>query len=112
MGKIQKEILCLLKESQSSAEGVFDSQVLESKIPHEMRWKEWDIVDDNSGNTCLYWVTQQHYSKEQLEQFKKVLNDLYGNLFDCAFVIVRDDSTYDFNEDSASGYGDFIVLNN
>ena len=110
MGKIQKEILCLLKESQSSGEGVFDSQVLEAKIPHEMRWKEWDIVDDNSGNTCLYWVTQQHYSKEQLEQFKKVLNDLYGNLFDCAFVIVRDDSTYDFNEDSASGRGDFITL--
>lgn len=110
MGKIQKEILCLLKESQSSAEGVFDSQVLESKIPHEMRWKEWNIIDDNSGNTCLYWVTQQYYSKEQLEQFKKVLSDLYGDIFDCAFVIVRDDSTYDFNEDSASGRGDFITL--
>ena len=110
MGKIQKEILCLLKESQSDVRGSFSSQEFESKIPHEMRWKMWDVVTDNSGNTCLYWVTQQYYSKEQLEQFKKVLNDLYGDIFDCAFVIVRDDSTYDFNEDSASGYGDFITL--
>ena len=35
---------------------------------------------------------------------------MYGDVFDCAFVIVRDDSTYDFNEDSASGRGDFITL--
>lgn len=110
MGKIQKEILCLLKESQSDVRGSFSSQDFESKIPHEMRWKMWDVVTDNSGNKCLYWVTQQYYSKEQLEQFKKVLNDLYGDVFDCAFVIVRDDSTYDFNEDSASGRGDFITL--
>lgn len=110
MGKIQKEILCLLKESQSDVRGKFSSQEFESKIPQEMRWKMWDIVTDTSGNTCLYWVTQQYYSKEQLEQFKKVLSDLYGDVFDCAFVIVRDDSTYDFNEDSASGYGDFITL--
>lgn len=110
MGKIQKEILCLLKESQSDVRGSFSSQEFESKIPHEMRWKMWDVITDNSGNTCLYWVTQQYYSKEQLEQFKKVLSDLYGDVFDCAFVIVRDDSTYDFNEDSASGRGDFITL--
>ena len=110
MGKIQKEILCLLKESQSDVRGSFSSQEFESKIPHEMRWKEWDVVTDNSGNTCLYWVTQQYYSKEQLEQFKKVLSDLYGDVFNCAFVIVRDDSTYDFYEDSTSGRGDFITL--
>lgn len=110
MGKIQKEILCLLKESQSDVRSRFSSQEFESKIPHEMRWKMWDVVTDDSGNTCLYWVTQQYYSKEQLEQFKKVLSDLYGDIFDCAFVIVRDDSTYDYNEDSASGRGDFITL--
>ena len=110
MGRLQREILYLLKESQSDSDE-FDSMVLEANIPHEMRWKEWDIIEDeDGGKPCLYWVTQQRYTKAQLNEFKKALKKLYGDIFDSAFVIVRDDSVYNIDDDLTSGYGDLIYL--
>lgn len=73
----------------------FDVNSFESKIPHNMRFKVWDSVNDKN---TLYWVTQEDFSVKDLEQFAVALMD-FADYFDSAAVTVRDLSSYDYQED-------------
>lgn len=77
----------ILKES-----GEFDAVEFEKSIPHSMRWKEYDYVGDNG----LYWVTQEPFSLEELNQFAEAFKNTE---FNKAYVTVRDLSHYDFQRD-------------
>ena len=79
-----------LKESNEPFSGV----EFEKNVPHEMRFKEYDIVNTND----LYWVTQQPFSLNQLNQFAEAFKN---TKFSKAYVTVRDFSTYDFERDNA-----------
>lgn len=78
-----------LKESDG-----FSGTSFEKNIPHGMRFKEYDFVDN--GET-LYWVTQEPFSKEQLNQFAEAF---YKTGIPHAAVTVRDFSTYDYDDDN------------
>ena len=77
-----------LKES----DGPFSGVEFEKNIPHEMRFKEYNFVNIND----LYWVTQQPFSLNQLNQFAEAFKN---TKFSKAYVTVRDFSTYDFEND-------------
>lgn len=81
---------------------VFDAEEFEKLIPHKMRWKEWNKVNDND----LYWVTQEFFSEAELKEFAEAFKTTG---FDKAFVTVRDLSTYDYVRDLASKV--FVVVN-
>lgn len=81
------DITSMLKESDT-----FDAIEFEKLVPHTMRWKEFDFVGDNG----LYWVTQEPFSLDELNQFAEAFK---STGFDKAYVTVRDLSHYDFNED-------------
>lgn len=72
----------------------FDSVEFEKHIPREMRFKEFSVVDKG----CLYWVTQEFFSVEQLYEFQQALKE-HGGKYKKAYVTVRDLSGYDFEED-------------
>lgn len=76
----------------------------EKSIPTEMRFKIYDFVDDG---TALYWVTQEPYTDEQLEQFAEALK---ATDFTKAYVVVRDNSGYDYREDLENGVLDVIEI--
>lgn len=73
----------------------FDVNSFESKIPHNMKFKAWDSVNDKN---TLYWVTQEDFSVKDLEQFAAALMD-FADHFNSAAVTVRDLSSYDYRED-------------
>lgn len=87
---------------------LFSGVEFEEKIPHRMRFKQWDIIiNDIDEGHDLYWVTQQFFGKEEVEQFAKAFKELP---FDKAYVTVRDLSTYQFNEDEKNKV--FVIINN
>lgn len=103
--KIKKKVLIESNEIKTiAAEGpgkdenslnetsYFDSMDFEQEIPRRMRFKEYDVVNYND----LYWVTQEPFSNEDLEEFA---NAFKNTPFTKAYVTVRDFSTYDFNQD-------------
>lgn len=73
----------------------FSGIEFEKKIPYEMRFKEYSIVEDD---TTLYWITQEFFGKKDLEEFSKAFKDTE---FEKAYVTVRDLSTYDYEKDMA-----------
>ena len=77
-----------IKES----DGPFSGVEFEKNVPHEMRFKEYNFVNIND----LYWVTQQPFSLNQLNQFAEAFKN---TKFSKAYVTVRDFSTYDFEND-------------
>ena len=72
-------------------EAKFSGVEFEKNIPHEMRFKEYDTMDNE-----LYWVTQEPFNKRDLLDFAKALQE---TRFEKAYVTVRDLSTYDYNKD-------------
>lgn len=82
-----KEILTEVKPNKS-----FSGIEFEKKIPHNMRFKEYDILDNSLD---LYWVTQQVFNMEDLKQFQKAFKN---TPFVKAYVTVRDFSTYNPKE--------------
>ncbi len=94
----KKENIDGIEGNVAKAEKVkFSSSELEKNIPNNMRWKEWDIVDDGKA---LYWITQQPFDKDDLDKFKKELDN---TPFEKAYVMTRDMSTYDYKEDKKNG---------
>ena len=89
-----------LKESNSSFSGVS----FEKKIPYEMRFKEYNDTDEGDS---LYWITQQHYTKEDLNKFAEALKD---TPYTKAYVVVRDNSTYNLGKDTEKGVLDIVSL--
>lgn len=68
---------------------------LEEILPKNLRYKVIDVINNN-----LYWVAQEPFKKEELRDFSYAIDE-YG--FDNVYVILRDDSTYNFEEDLKSG---------
>ena len=96
-----------LEESKEVTESdeKFSGVEFEKNIPHVMRYKQYDVSENENGET-LYWVTQQFFTLEELKQFQKAFiselaNDKFG--FTEAYVTVRDLSTYDLKEDYENG---------
>ena len=83
-----------MKESADlkKSDGPFSGVEFEKNVPHEMRFKEYNFVNIND----LYWVTQQPFSLNQLNQFAEAFKN---TKFSKAYVTVRDFSTYDFEND-------------
>lgn len=74
----------------------FNAVKFEKLIPHEMRYKQYDVTEDGA----LYWVTQEMFNDKDIETFK---NALKAAGFEKAYLIVRDYSSYDLETDLASG---------
>lgn len=74
-------------------ESYFDGAEFEKILPHEMRFKDYDFINNENA---LYWVTQEPFSKSHLESFA---NALTNTPYTKAYVTVRDFSKYDFKED-------------
>lgn len=77
----------------------------EKMIPHNMRWKEFTIID----NHILYWVTQEYFDENDLKAFKSALKALKNCPVDEAFVIPRDESFYNYDKDVKSGESAGVV---
>lgn len=98
--KIERE-----NKTLTESEEKFSGVEFEKNIPHVMRYKQYDVSENENGET-LYWVTQQFFTLEELKQFQKAFiselaNDKFG--FTEAYVTVRDLSTYDLKEDYENG---------
>ena len=76
----------------------FDAGAFEKLLPHEMRFKEADLVNDNE----VYWVTQEPFSLEQLREFQQAVRDYTGDITKF-YVTYRGLSYgYNFEEDLAN----------
>ena len=76
----------------------FDSIAFEKLLPHEMRFKEADLVNGDE----VYWVTQEPFSLEQLREFQQAVRDYTGDI-QKFYVTCRDLSYgYNFEEDLAN----------
>lgn len=75
----------------------FDSNEFEKLIPHGMRYKQVEVVNDNE----MYWVTQNIFTSVELQQFQKAIREYDGNI-EKFYVISRDISSYNFEDDRAN----------
>ena len=80
----------------------FSGVEFEKNIPHVMRFKEYNKVNDND----LFWVTQQFFNEDDVKNFAEAFKNTN---FEKAFVTVRDLSTYSFETDSKENV--FVVIN-
>lgn len=71
----------------------FNSIEFEKSIPHNMRFKDYEVLENPKD---LFWVTQQTFDMNDLKQFQKAL--INDTPFAKAYVTVRDFSTYNPNE--------------
>lgn len=88
-----------LDEDTVVSDNSFSGVEFEKNLPHEMRFKEYDVLEDEYAdgyNKALYWVTQQFFGPEDIKQFQEALKNTD---FDAAFVTVRDLSTYEYPKD-------------
>lgn len=79
-------------KTESEKDKVFNGVEFEKNIPHNMRFKQYDVVNTFD----LYWITQAPFSKSELDEFVKAFKETQ---FGKAYVTVRDFSTYDFPTD-------------
>lgn len=85
-----------LNEATNILGGVyFDADEFEQEIPHNMRWKHKEELDDD----YIYWVTQEPFTKEDLQKFVDKLKPYHKG----AYVTVRDLSSYDVDSDHDEG---------
>ena len=75
----------------------FDSNEFEKIIPHGMRYKQVEVVNDNE----MYWVTQTIFTSVELQQFQKAIREYDGNI-EKFYVTSRDISSYNFEDDRAN----------
>ena len=75
----------------------FDSNEFEKLIPHGMRYKQVEVVNDNE----MYWVTQNIFTSVELQQFQKAIREYDGNI-EKFYVTSRDISSYNFEDDRAN----------
>ena len=69
----------------------FSAVEFEKEFPHNMRFKETSIVENN-----LYWVTQELFTENDLKLFQEAFKKTD---FEKAYVTVRDLSNYNFEDD-------------
>ena len=92
-----------IEDEEKIEEKPFSGVDFETKIPNRMRFKQWDIIRDDPytlepTRNDLYWVTQQFFGKEEVEQFANAFKE---TPFERALVTVRDLSTYELSTDEA-----------
>lgn len=104
MNKLFEAVDSLDSFTLNESEIEFSGVAFEKSLPHEMRFKNWDEADDGSS---LYWVTQQHYTEDQLREFAEALKNTE---FRKAYVTVRDNSTYEWADDNQHGVLDIITI--
>ena len=76
----------------------FDSNEFEKLIPHGMRYKQAEVVNDKE----MYWVTQNIFTSVELQQFQKAIREYDGNI-EKFYVTSRDiSSSYNFEDDRAN----------
>ena len=76
----------------------FDSNEFEKLIPHGMRYKQAEVVNDNE----MYWVTQNIFTSVELQQFQKAISEYDGNI-EKFYITSRDiSSSYNFEDDRAN----------
>ena len=95
--KIERENKELTEDEEK-----FSGVEFEKNIPHVMRFKEYNRVNDND----LFWVTQQFFNEDDVKNFAEAFKNTN---FEKAFVTVRDLSTYSFEADSKENV--FVVIN-
>ena len=97
--KIERE-----NKTLTESEEKFSGVEFEKNIPHVMRYKQYDVIEEEDGKT-LYWITQQFFSLEELKKFQEAFIKLTTDTlnFKDAYVTVRDLSTYDLKEDYENG---------
>lgn len=101
-GAAQDAYDTLMKNYRESAGYRYWDNVFEKKIPQCMRYKEFSIEGD-----ILYWITQDEFDDFDLSHFIDALED---SPLKKAFVILRDDSTYNFRKDLRNGKGTMVDL--
>ena len=72
----------------------FDSMEFEKLIPHEMRYKLFDLVNGNE----MFWVTQAPFTVEQLGEFQQAIR-VYDSDVKKFYVTYRNLSGYNFEGD-------------
>lgn len=72
---------------------LFSGVEFEKLIPYEMRFKEYNIIEDTLD---LFWVTQQPFTIDDLKEFWE---EFINTGLNTAYVTVRDFSTYEWNAD-------------
>jgi len=77
----------------------------DKKIPQVMRFKEFHIIDDH----ILYWITQEYFDEIDVRHFFDVFEDFHSDL-DTAFVICRDETSWNYEKDLKDGTGAFMTL--
>jgi len=99
-----KDVKRIEKENKELTEDEekFSGVEFEKNIPHVMRFKEYNKVNDND----LFWVTQQFFNEDDVKNFAEAFKNTN---FEKAFVTVRDLSTYSFEADSKENV--FVVVN-
>lgn len=101
-----------LTESENNIddEPEFDPIEFEKTIPHKMRFKSFDLLEEN-GRNILYWVTQEFFDDDELEQFVKSVKEYNkqhpNDVIDDILLIVRDNSggyNYGYDKHSQDAY--------
>ncbi len=69
----------------------FSAVEFEKQFPHNMRFKETSVIENN-----LYWVTQELFTESDLYKFQEAFKKTN---FEKAYVTVRDLSNYVFEDD-------------
>lgn len=87
-----------LDNQKEASESKFSGVEFEKNIPHEMRFKEYDTINNDKD---LYWVTQEPFTKEMADKFANEFKK--QNRFENAYVTVRDFSNYQYKDDVQKG---------
>ena len=69
----------------------FDADAFEKLLPHEMRFKEADLVNGNE----VYWVTQEPFTLEQLKTFQQAVRYYTGEI--TKFYVTYRGLSYGYN---------------
>ena len=76
---------------KAEQEDKFSAVEFEKQFPHNMRFKESSVIENN-----LYWITQELFTENDLKLFQEAFKKTN---FEKAYVTVRDLSNYVFEED-------------
>ena len=78
---------------------------VDKQIPHNMRFKQFDIIDGH----ILYWITYECFEESDVKQFYNFFKNLHSYT-DTAFVIFRDETSWDYKKDLKNGVGAYMTL--
>ena len=86
------------QEAQKQPEVCFDSFEFEKHIPHNMRFKQYGLVNENE----MYWVTYGVFTVEDLREFQQAARDYAGDIKKFYVTSRSLSPSYVFEDDRAS----------